>query len=256
LSGDKELIRIYSTDLSIHDELRTDLYGDPKDWSPSDLQKFITKWNVNEQTPEEQVKRILKEQKMRAKNVNFGIVYGITPFGLAEQIEDTPDEARRMLIGWSKRFPQAHEFIERCRMAPLKHQNLVTFFGYRKRFGVVAPETATQIQNEAANFPHQSTAATITLLAGAELQELLAREYDTPIINTVHDSIILEPPDDEETVRAVSKIVQDKLESIPRRWGMNVIPFKAESDIGYRWGALEGIDKFYKAKHAHTPEAA
>lgn len=242
LSNDEELCRIYVDPNSkgLHEEVRADLYGFPKDWSEEQLERFKAKWYTDT------VERVLEEQKMRAKNVNFGIVYGITPYGLAEQIEDTPMEASRMLSAWGKKFPDAWGFIQKCRTAPLHGKNLVTVFGHKKRFGIVTPETAAAIQNEAANFPHQSTASTITLHGGMRVQTKLKREYDTDIVNTVHDSLLLECPLDRGVIDSVCQYTIAELEQVPVDWGITRIPFKAEAKAGIRWGNLTGLGTFYK----------
>lgn len=245
LSGDPELIRIYTTaGMSLHDEVRRDIYGNAADWSPQQLQNFMTKFYV------ETVERVLEEQKMRAKNVNFGIVYGITAHGLAEQIEDTTQEAARMLAAWAKRFRVASEFIEKCRQAPAKGLNLFTVFGHKKRFGVVTPENLRNLQNESANFPHQSTASTITLHGGMRLVYKFLEEYDTRIVNTVHDSIIFEVPKDPQIIRQVTREAVAVLEQVPRDWGITRVPFKADAKAGDRWGSLIGVDKYLKTLEA------
>lgn len=252
LSGDEALCRIYTdpTSKGLHEEVRADLYGYPKDWSEEQTQKYMTKWYTDT------IDRVLEEQKMRAKNVNFGIVYGITPFGLAEQIEDTPQEASRMLSAWAKKFPTAWGFIQKCRQAPLLGKNLVTVFGHKKRFGIVTQENLMMLQNEAANFPHQSSASTITLHGGIILEPKL-RDYDTRIINTVHDSILFEVPNDKAVVTEVSKLAEKTLEQVPVDWGLTRIPFKAESKVGNRWGSLVGFSKWKwdePAEIKHLPD--
>lgn len=241
LSGDDELCRIYVDPNSkgLHEEVRADLYGSPKDWTDAQVERFKAKWYADS------VERIVEEQKMRAKNVNFGIVYGITPFGLAEQIEDTPMEAARMLSAWGKKFPKAWGFIQLCRSAPVNGKNLVTVFGHKKRFGIVTPETIVAIQNEAANFPHQSTASTITIHGGIRVQDQLREEYMTDIVNTVHDSVLMEVPCKFEIIEAVTSLVIKTMEQVPMDWGITRIPFKAEAKAGLRWGNLKSLNKFY-----------
>lgn len=242
LSGDAELCRIYVDPNSkgLHEEVRADLYGMKEDWDTATVEKYMRKWYTDS------IERVVEEQKMRAKNVNFGIVYGITPFGLSEQIEDSVQEAARMLAAWGKKFPDAWKFINMCRNAPVNGKNLVTVFGHKKRFGIVTPETLMAIQNEAANFPHQSTASTITIHGGMRVQDKLKQEYDTDIVNTVHDSVLMEVPFKYEVIEQVSKLVIDVMEQVPIDWGITRIPFKAEAKAGLRWGNLQGLGKFYK----------
>lgn len=244
LSGDPELCRIYSdpTSKGLHEEVRAEIYGYSEDWSPSQLQQYFDKWYTQE------VKRVLEEQKMRAKNVNFGIVYGITAAGLSEQIEDSTFAAQTMLNAWARKFPVAWGFINSCKMAPIRGQNLRTPFGYRKRFQIVTPETVKDIQNEAANFPHQSIASTITVHGGMRCQKRLLQEFDTLIVNTVHDSILLELPLEKDLIVGATNYLIHELEQVPIDWGITRIPFKAEAKAGLRWGHLVDLDKFLKAQ--------
>lgn len=242
LSGDAELCRIYSSDtLSIHEEVRADIWGQADSWSEEQWKNYMREFFCERD-------QVVGEQKMKAKNVNFGIVYGITEFGLAEQSGCTPGEARKRLIKWANRFPDAWKFITACKMAPIKGQGLVTVFGHRKRFQIVSPEKLRDIQNEAANFPHQSTASTITLLAGIRMWKRLRENYDARIVNTVHDSILIEVPDNLETVRTVVTEITAMMEQIPVDYGLTRVPFKADAKAGKRWGSLYEIGETQIAK--------
>lgn len=246
LSGDPTLCGIYTDPNSkgLHEEVRAEIYGYPEQWDDFQLKEYYAKWYTDT------VDRVLKEQKMRAKNVNFGIVYGITSAGLSEQIEGTVPEAQTMLDAWARKFPIAWGFIEKCRYAPLKGLNLKTPFGYRKRFQIVTPETAKDIMNEAANFPHQSIASTITVHGGIRAQEQIKDEYNADIVNTVHDSILVELDDDETVVRGAAKVLIGHLEQVPADWGITRIPFKADAEVGRRWGQLTSLEEFYAKEHA------
>ena len=249
LSEDEALCRVYEDTKSVglHEELRGELYGHPNDWDEITVQRYLQKWYIKEASRQTELARIKEEQKMRCKNVNFGIVYGITPFGLADQIEDSPQEAARMLAGWAKKFPSAWKFIQLCRNASLNYKNLVTVFGHKKRFEIVTPETVQSIGNESANFPHQSTASTITLHGGMRMYNELRSIYDSYIVNLVHDSILIEVPFTREHCEGVAKFACQVLEEVPKDWGLTRIPFKAESKAGLRWGGMKDNDKFYKA---------
>lgn len=250
LSGDDALCAIYVDPASkgLHEELRVELYGMPQDWTPGQVDKYQSKWYIREaELPEgvSLIDRIKEEQKMRCKNVNFGIVYGITPFGLAEQIDDSVQEASRMLSGWATKFPKAWRFIDLCRNAPVYGKNIVTTFGHKKRFQLVSGERLRDMQNEAANFPHQSTASTVTIHAGMRVQSKLKTEYDTDIVNTVHDSVILECPMDKEVIESASMLMKKEMEQVPIDWGITRIPFQADRKIGMRWGNMGSLKDFY-----------
>lgn len=188
-----------------------------------------------------------KENKMAAKTVNFGIPYGREAASIAddpnlnknraEGDEISVEEAQSWIDGWAKRFPGAWAYIQKCREAPAKGQTIITAFGNMKRPGVVSQEKLHTLQNESANFPHQSTASNLTVRAGIELIDILRRKYDTFICNTVHDCLVMEVPAIPDLIQEVAKVCQERMEEIPTRYGgLRDIPFKAEAEFGHRWG--------------------
>lgn len=249
LSGDEEMIRIYNSDgLSIHEEIRAFIWGQPEEWYGEHLDNLLMKFYLNHQTrfDDKGADRLLAEQKMRAKAVNFGIVYGREAPSLAEEFKIPVQEAQGWITAWFKRFPQAHEFIQKCREAPLNGQTIATCFGYKKRFGIVTRETLKSLQNEAANMPHQSIASTICLHGGMASRVQLREQYDTKSVNPVHDSLLHECPDDPHVAIAVAELVEKTMEAVPKEWGFTKVPFLAESKVGYRWGSLEDRHKWAK----------
>lgn len=220
LSGDVEMIRIFRSGVSLHDEVAEYLFG----------------------------KGFNKEQKMIAKNINFGIIYGISAYGLYDQIEIgaarlgsdihvTPKQCHQWIKGWFARFPEAHKFLERCKMAPVNGVALISAFGRRRRFNIVSREKLRDMQNEAMNFPEQSAAHDITLLAGIEVQKYIREQYDCMIVNEVHDCLLNDLPDDMSIIVPCAKHIMNAMESIPARWGLTEIPFLAEAEIGDCWGS-------------------
>lgn len=237
LSGDKNLCDIYTTEgKSIHDEVRDQLFGIPSEWSEEQTSRYYERFNV----PEGELKRLRDEQKMIAKNVNFGIVYGITPFGLKDQTGAPVHECEQYINAWFNRFPDAKRFIDRCKDAAAKGQTISTVFGRKKRMGVVTQDRLRDLQNEASNFPHQSIASDITLLTGIRIEHILWERWGAFIVNTVHDSILIEVKDTPQNIIDVKEYVCSELAETPRIWGLNRVPFKADAKVGKRWGHLEG----------------
>jgi DNA polymerase-1 len=252
LSGDKELCHIYETaGMSLHDEVRADIWGYPKDYSPSRLSEQLAKFGL---TPDTRYgakgeDRIIEEQKMRAKAVNFGIVYGRTAPSIAEEFQIQAKEAQEWIDKWFRKFPMAKKFLDQCRGAPEKMQVLVTPFGRKRRFGVVGRELLEGMMNEASNFPPQSIASDCTMHAGILMEDRLKEEYDANIVNLVHDSILIECPDDDVIAHKIAVEVCDKMEEVPKFWGFTRIPFVAEAKMGKRWGSLSKYDH-----HKSLPE--
>lgn len=198
-----------------------------------------------------------KEEKMAAKTVNFGIPYGREAPSIAadpdlnKKMDVTVQLAQSWIDGWAERFPGAWKFIEECSLAPLRGQTIVTCFGNKKRPGVVSREKLRDLQNESRNFPHQSIASNLTLRAGMELIDPLREDYDTHIINTVHDCIVAEVPMNLPHIYRVAKFIQTKMEEIPTRFkALQIVPFKSSAEIGHHWGnmldlkELKGLDTY------------
>lgn len=225
LANDIELIRIYnSNELSLHDEVTAELFPDYTNPDVSHVDK--------------------KEMKMRGKCVNFGIVYGRQAPSFAAEFNTSIPEAQRWINKWLDRFPQAKEYIANCRKAVSRGQNLRTIFGRKRRFGVVIPERRKKLENEASNFPHQSTASDITLLAGIELEPTLDQVFNAKVVNTVHDCIVIECLPIYKDV--ICRLVTSTLERIPADWGLTKVPFQSTAESGTQWGTLHEEEDYLK----------
>lgn len=207
LSGDDFLCGIYREGRrSLHKETAKDFFG--------------AGWN--------------DEQLMRAKAVNFGIVYGREAPSLAEEFDTSVSEAQRWINKWFERSPKAKAFIDSCRSMPLKGRTLLTPFGRKKRHHLITQENLQGLQNEASNFPHQAIASDINLLGAARARPLLRCLGFFPV-NLVHDEVMFEGPDDPKLIKAAKDIIIKCMEAIPVEWGITQVPFKAEADVGRRW---------------------
>lgn len=232
LSGDVELCRIFNSDeLSLHDEVTKEIWPE---------------YQTEGRNPVDD-----KELKMRGKAVNFGIVYGRQAPSFVAEFNITMQEASRWIARWLDRFPLARDYIKACRTAVDKGQTLQTIFGRKRKFGVITPERRGKLQNEASNFPHQSTASDITLLAGIRVEPILRLKYNAKIVNTVHDCIVIEC--DPVHKDAICKLVTGTMVAIPREWGLNRVPFESESEVGARWGHLKGYHDYTDETGAEDP---
>jgi DNA polymerase I-like protein with 3'-5' exonuclease and polymerase domains len=108
-----------------------------------------------------------------------------------------------------------------------------------KRHGVVSRERLKGIQNEAANFPHQSTASDIMLEAVITCGPILRRDFDAYCWNEVYDAVYYEIDVDEQRVCESIKLVQDTVVSIPPKYGLTRVPFLADAKIGFDWGHMK-----------------
>lgn len=238
MSGDPALLNIYLTGKNIHYEVSMDLWG--KDW----LQRYTEEHKKKDQEDYD----LAKFQYIRTKAVNFGIIYGREAPSLAEEFNITTWEAQAMIDGWASKFPVAWAFIQKCRMAPQLNQTILTVYGRRKRATVAARENINSLMNEAANFPHQSTASDYTLDSATRLYKPLRTQFDARIVNLIHDAIYIDFPPIPEVAFAVAKMVVSEMEATPRMKGVTAITFEAEPEVGISWGSL------HKMKGKDLPE--
>ena len=235
LSRDRALIRIYQTEgVSLHKEVSVQLWGE--DWTD--------RYNLNE--PGNPLYELACEEYIRTKKLNFGIIYGITARSIAKEFNASLSEAQDWLTRWADRFPDAWKYIQRCRMAPIKNQNLITPFGRRKRAGITSREKAHELQNEAANFPHQSIASDITLMSAVYKNDWL-RTKGAYLVNTVHDEDLIEMPKDPKLFVEIATTFSDQIAETPRMWGLKTIPFRSDTKIGYSWGDMKEVDNTEEA---------
>lgn len=227
VSADPELCAIYmSNTRKLHREVAVEIWGSPGTTEGKKSGEF--KWG--------------NEEYMRAKALNFGIVYGRQAHSIAMEFGISDHEAQGYINSWMNKFPKAWEFIEWCRMAPRKMRTLVTPFGRKKRHWIVTRENLIGLENEASNFPHQSIASDIVLEASNKLSPVL-RKLGVHIVFLVHDEILVDAPDDINVIRQVRELIPQAIEQAPKTWGITRVPFKADTSVGRRWGVFQGYDK-------------
>lgn len=238
LSRDPELYHIYTTPNapSIHLVTQYEMFGHPSQYTQETVDFYMDKFSTHGDYA-----RTLNEQNMRAKSVNFGIVYGRGADSLAEEFKIPRQEASEWIQKWFAKYAGAHEFIQKCRNSPLQGQNLVTPFGRKRRFQIINRERLNDIQNQAANFPEQSIACDIVTHTGLLVQEMAYYEYNAHIVNTVYDSLLFEMPADTPRALELGCRVLQTLASVPKKWGLTHIPFRGDLKIGTRWGSLQKL---------------
>jgi len=207
-SGDPDLLAIYnSTDRSLHKETAVYRYGPDYD----------------------------EEEYTRAKAVNFGVIYGRTAASLADEFKIPVEQAQAEIDSFWAQFPVAKAFQDRCRAAPLKKQTIVTIFGRKCRPGMINAENKDSVQNEFANFPHQSTASDITIHVAILIRPLL-EALGAYIVNLVHDSIVVECPNDPAIIAEVKQLGLLYFPKVAKEWGLTKAPFISECKMCYSWG--------------------
>ncbi len=185
--------------------------------------------------------QVTKEQRRHAKAINFGLIYGMSAFGLSRTTGLTLSESENFVNAYFKRFPRVRKYLEGLKKMALQEGYVETLAGRRRYFPNLATTTNVNIKNqqerEAINAPIQGTAADILKIAMINLFTALQKSsLKAKILLQVHDELILECPEEEqdETVRLVQKIMEEAYQLS--------IPLSTEARWGKNWGSLEVIE--------------
>ena len=189
-----------------------------------------------------------KDQRVQAKMINFGIMYGRGAKTISESCHISVQEAQNSINKWLARMPRAAAYLKSRRDAIKSGCVLVTPFGRKRRFPLVSHANLNMFQNEACNFAIQSIASDFTLMTGIRLQSILA-QYDASIVNLVHDSLLIELPEDKEIATLLYDLCKKEMKATPRMF-FKTLPFdfEADAEIGRYWGDLyETVEECFAA---------
>ncbi len=177
------------------------------------------------------------EHRRRAKAVNFGIVYGISPFGLAAQLGIEQREAKKFIEAYFEKYQGVRKFIDQVLEETRREQKVKTMFGRVRPIPDINSKNANMrgfAERTAVNTPLQGTAADLIKLAMIEIdQELRKRKLASRMLLQVHDELLFEVPEVElEEMRA---LVKDKMENVrPLK-----VPLDVEIGVGLNWRDVE-----------------
>ena len=204
---------------------------------PGLIQTFIEDQDVHTRTASEifglSPDEITPEMRRKAKAVNFGIVYGISAFGLAQDIGVSNSEAKRYIDSYFSRYPRVREFIDTTVQNAKINGYVMTLFG-RRRFIPELSSSAVAVRNfgerTAVNTPIQGTAADLIKLAMIHIQQRLFREkLRSKMILQVHDELVFEVRDDE--IELMKKLVKDEMEGVVKL----AVPVRVDMGVGKNW---------------------
>ncbi len=208
LSGDKNMIEAFREGYDIHAATAARIY-------------------------KEDINDVTRDQRTKAKRANFGIIYGITVFGLAERLEISRDEAKQLIDGYFETFPQVHAYMEKAKELAREHGYAETFFHRRRYLPDITSHNATVrnfAERNAINATIQGSAADIIKIAMVRIFERFRREeIKSKMILQVHDELNFSVlPEEKERVE---KIV---LEEMQNAYPLQV-PLVADSGWGDNW---------------------
>ena len=201
------------------------------------IEAFVENRDIHQQTAAEifgvALEEVTPEMRRRAKTVNFGIIYGMSPYGLSQDLGISVEEAKSYIELYFSRYPGVRRFIEETIQKAKETEMVHTIMG-RRRF---IPEISSRNRNVremgerfAINTPIQGSAADIIKLAMIEVDKRLMEDnLQSKMILQVHDELLIEAP--EEEVEKVSQMVKDAMEGVYKL----KVPLKVDVGIGDNW---------------------
>ena len=208
LSDDKNMIEVFQEGKDLHAATAANIYKKPID-------------------------EVTRDERTKSKRANFGIIYGITVFGLAERLDIPRDEAKMLIDGYFETFPQVHDYMEQSKEIARQKGYVTTLFGRRRYLPDINSANATVrgfAERNAINAPIQGTAADIIKVAMIHIfNRFKAEGIRSKMILQVHDELNFSVLHEEK--EKVERIV---IEEMQNAFKMSV-PLVADSGFGENW---------------------
>jgi DNA polymerase-1 len=177
------------------------------------------------------------EHRRRAKAVNFGIVYGLSPFGLSQQLGIDTKEAKRFIDAYFEKYTGVRSFIDQTLEQARREGRVQTLFGRVRPLPDILSKNANLrgfAERTAVNTPLQGTAADLIKLAMIRIDaELRRRQLRSRMLLQVHDELVFETPRDE--VEQMRELVRREMEQV---YTLRV-PLVVEIGVGLNWRDME-----------------
>ena len=208
LSQDAEMIKVFSEGKDLHAATAANIYKKP-------------------------IEEVTRDERTKSKRANFGIIYGITVFGLAERLDIPRDEAKMLIDGYFDTFPQVHDYMEKSKEVAREKGYVTTLFGRRRYLPDINSHNATVrgfAERNAINAPIQGTAADIIKVAMIRIyNRFKAEEIRSKMILQVHDELNFSVyPDEKEKVEGI--VLQEMQNALNLS-----VPLIADSGFGKNW---------------------
>jgi DNA polymerase-1 len=213
--ADAELCRAFAEERDIHAAVAAQIFGVPEG-------------EVN------------AEQRRMAKTVNFGVIYGISPSGLAQRLEMSREEAAKFIDSYFVRYPKVQEYQERLLTDCRANGYVSTILGRRRQFDreAIRPHSTYQQRNtaerEAINMAIQGSAADVIKLAMLNVYRRLQREgRQARLLLQIHDELVFETPPQE--LPALAQLVREEMTTpVEKTLGLRV-PLRVDLAYGPNW---------------------
>ena len=183
------------------------------------------------------IEAVTPDMRRIAKVMNFGVIYGLSAFGISQQTDLAPDEGARFIESYFSKYPGIRTYLEDTKAQTRRMGYLETVCGRRRYFPEITSSNfhvRQAAERMAVNMPIQGTAADIIKLAMVTIdRRMQERGMRSRMILQVHDELIFETPQDE--LEAMKAMV---LELMPAALDL-AVPLKVELKTGDNWGDLE-----------------
>ena len=183
--------------------------------------------------------KVTSDFRRKAKAINFGIIYGITQYGLAKQISVSNEEALNFINSYFKKFPEIKEYMNTTIKTCRKQGYVTNIFGRRIHLRGINDKnfSVRSFQERAAiNAPIQGSAADIIRLAMIKTDQMLA-DQKAKMLLQIHDELIFECLKKDE--EGVKKIIKDAMTSVSKsEHHMFSIPLEVSINSGNNWGEI------------------
>jgi DNA polymerase-1 len=211
LSGDTTLIKAFQKDEDIHARTASEIFGLAPD-------------------------QVTPQMRREAKVINFGIIYGMSPYGLANELGVETKVAAEYIDEYFKRYQQVKSYLDGILQKAKKKRYVTTLYNRRRYLPEInsSNRAARQFaERTAINTPIQGTAADLIKLAMIRIYRRIREEQlQTKLIMQVHDELVLESPTDE--AEKVEHMVREEMEGVIEM----VIPLKVSVSKGKNWGEI------------------
>ena len=208
LSQDAEMIKVFSEGKDLHAATAANIY-------------------------KKSIEEVTRDERTKSKRANFGIIYGITVFGLAERLDIPRDEAKMLIDGYFDTFPQVHDYMEKSKEVARQQGYVTTLFGRRRYLPDINSHNATVrgfAERNAINAPIQGTAADIIKVAMIRIfNRFKAEGIRSKMILQVHDELNFSVyPEEKEKVEGI--VLQEMQNALNLS-----VPLVADSGFGQNW---------------------
>jgi len=187
------------------------------------------------------LEKVTKDQRRHAKAINFGLIYGMSAFGLTRTTNLTLAEAENFVKAYFQEFPGVKAYLDGIRKSAAEIGYVETLLGRKRYFPQLKNPTTAQVRSraerEAINAPIQGTAADILKIAMIRLPGVIDEAgLHAKMLVQVHDELLLECPEDElkKTIQVVCEVMENAFKL--------AIPLETDVACGKNWGDLKDID--------------